>query len=264
MTSSFGSPPPRTPCYRPAMSSPTAPLPRRLEALLALAGRSACLADVGTDHALLPAHAVLRGVCERALAVDLRAEPLVRARENLVALGVDARVTVVRGDGLAALADHPFEVVVMAGLSGRTMLAWCHAAPEVVRRAQRIVVQPNGDLPALRAWAHDAGLWLVDEVITHERGRWFVSCAFEPRVGDDPAYTELELSLEEAFELGPWLVRRRVEEAGAYYAHQARRLGALVAEGRMEHAPLHATYRLGVARVGSVTADTLPENERLS
>ena len=136
-------------------------------------------------------------------------------------------------------------IAVMAGLSGRTMLSWCRAAPDVVQRLQRLVVQPNGELPELRSWAHAAGLWLVDESICREHGRFFVSCAFAPGSGPDPAYTGSDLALEHAFELGPWLVRRKVPEAGEYYARASARLEKLVAGGRTEHAALLSAYAVG-------------------
>jgi len=220
-------------------------LPRRLEALLPLIGTVDCLADVGTDHALLPAHAVLRGVCQRAVAVDFREEPLRRASETLSRLGVSDRVTLLRGDGLAALEQTAFDAVVLAGLGGRTLLSWCRAAPDVIRRAQRLVVQPNRHLGELRAWAYSAGLWLVDENICREGERLFSSCAFTPGSGPDPAYAESGLPREHAFELGPWLVRRCVPEAREHWEQEAIRLRTLVAAGRTEHSSRLAAYEAG-------------------
>lgn len=209
----------------------TRALPRRLEALLALVGSVELLADVGTDHALLPAHAVMRGQCGRALAMDLRELPLQAARQMLSLLGVSHRVQLVRADGFSVLARMPVDALVMAGLSGRSMMSWCQAAPKVVERVQRLILQPNDRLPALRAWAYGAGLWLLDENICEERGRFFVSCAFVKRDGSDPAYRGLEVSLEHAFELGPWLLRRRVREAGVHYARELARIEGLRAAG---------------------------------
>lgn len=229
------------------MSSPPLEraLSRRLEDLLELSGTCACLADVGTDHALLPAHAVMRGVAHRAVAVDVRPAPLVRARATLARLGLTERVTVVQGDGLEPLAAHAVDVAVLAGLRGRTFLAWCRRAPHVATSLHRLVVQPNGDLADVRAWAHAEGLWLVDERITWERGRCFVSCAFAPGAGPDPAYDGIELSPAQAFELGPWLVRRRVAEAGELYARQIARLAKLVAAGRTNMRAELETYERG-------------------
>lgn len=215
-------------------------LPRRLAALLPLVGQVGTLADIGTDHALLPAHAVLRGVCERAIAIDLRDAPLVSARANLSLLGVADRVTLRRGDGLAALANDRVDAVVLAGLGGRTFLDWMAAAPEVVRSIGRIVVQPNGQLAEIRAWARASGLWLLDESVCRAHGRFFVSCAFAPREGTDPAYTDLDAS--HAHELGPWLVRRRDPLTLALYTAQRARLDRLVRAGRTEHTSLRDAY----------------------
>jgi len=225
-----------------APSPSTRTLPRRLEALLALTGKVGCLADVGTDHALLPAHAVLRGVCERAVAVDIREKLLIQARPTLALLGVSDRVTLLQGDGLAALAGTPVDAVVLAGLGGRTLLSWCRAAPDVVQRLQRLVVQPNRQLAELRAWAYGAGLWLVDESICVDHGRLFVSCAFVPASGPDPSYAECGVALEHAFELGPWLVRRRDPEALAHYARERGRVGKMVAGGATERSGQLAAY----------------------
>lgn len=211
-------------------------LSARLEALLSLVGDVQVLADIGTDHALLPAHAVLRGRCQTAYAVDLRDEPLRVAARTLRALGVsNDQVRLLRGDGLKALSEFEVDAAVMAGLSGRTMLSWCQMAPEVVRRISRLVVQPNGHLTSVRAWAYAEGLWLLDENVCREGARFFVSCAFGPGTGPDPAYRDSELSTEESLVLGPWLVRRRDRLAAEMFREERSRLRGLLGTGRTEH-----------------------------
>ncbi|MET0794034.1 MAG: class I SAM-dependent methyltransferase [Polyangiaceae bacterium] len=228
--------------------SPTPPLKARLEALLELLVPCRLLADVGTDHALLPAHAVLRGLAERALAVDLRAEPLRGAARTLMSLGVGTRVDLIEGDGLSSLAGLNVDTVVLAGLSGATFVRWCAAAPEVVRGLARLVVQPNGHLAGLRRHIYECGLHLLDESIRLEGGRHFISCAFGPgTVGRDPAYERGGLTVEQAFELGPLLFTRRDPLALDYYGLQVRRLSPLVASGRSEHAASLAAFQRGLA-----------------
>lgn len=207
----------------------------RLEALLALVGEVGVLADIGTDHALVPAHAVLRGICTRAYAVDRREDPLRVAANTVATLQVGARVTLLCGDGFLPLEGLEVDTVVLAGLSGRTMISLCSAAPQRIASLSRLIVQPNGSLSALRAWAHSAGLWLLDENICEEGGRFFVSCAFGPGQGPDPAYLRSELPLEAAFELGPWLLGRRDPLAAQSYEQERARLQDLVAIGREEH-----------------------------
>lgn len=217
-------------------------LSARLEALLALVGRARVLMDIGTDHALLPSYAAVRGICERAIGVDVRPEPLRRAERTLRTLGVEGKVTLTLGDGLGAVRDPEGTTVVMAGLSGRTMLSWCEKELETVRKLDKLVVQPNGHLPSLRAWAYASGLWLLDEKICEERDRFFVSCAFARGDGRDPAYEGLPVSVEAGFELGPWLVRRHDPLAQESYQRERRRLAALLGLGLAEHRHLFTMY----------------------
>lgn len=221
----------------------------RFEAILSLLDQVDALADIGTDHAIVPTHAVLRGKCQKAWAVDINEEPLRRAALTLKSWGVDDRVQLVCGDGLLALREVEVEAVVLAGLSGRTMITWCDAAPALIGKLRRLIVQPNSQLAALRAWAHEHGLWLVDERICQQSQRFFVTCAFEPRSGPDPAYASLDLALDRAFELGPLLSRGRDPIVGRYYEQQHNRLSRLVTAGRAQHRALLHTYKVGVERV---------------
>ena len=42
-----------------------------------------CMADIGTDHALLPIYLVLNGKCNRAIASDVKIGPLQSAEKNI-------------------------------------------------------------------------------------------------------------------------------------------------------------------------------------
>lgn len=231
-----------------AASAPAIGRGPRIDALVRLAGTGRTLADVGTDHGLVPAHAVLSGAFERALAVDVNEAPLAVARATIIAHGVGDRVELLLGDALGALAGYDVDALVLAGLTGRTFVAWCEAEPEVLARLRRVVIQPNGHLTLVRRWAHERGLHLVDECVVEEGGRHFVTCAFEPRraSADTDVYARARVPLEAAFELGPWLIERRDRGARGLYEKERRRLAPLAARGGREHQALLATYELGL------------------
>ncbi len=234
--------------------APAPALSRRLASLLDLVEPCQLLADVGTDHALVPAHAVLRGVAERALGVDVRSAPLRAAERTVSALAVGERVELVLGDGLVPLRGRGVDCLVLAGLSGETFIGWCEQSPSVLAGLERLVVQPNRQLREVRRWAFEAGWHLLAENVCEERGRFFVSSAFGPGVGiPDPLYERGELPPERAFELGLRLVERGGPVVVDYYEARKARLGQLVAAGRLEHgAALAATEAaLKIVRRGS-------------
>ena len=212
------------------------PLSTRLDAILTLLGPCRLLADVGTDHGMLPIAAVIRGIAEHAIAADLRAVPLRSASRNLEAAGAAAHVTVVQGDGIQALAPYPVDAVVMAGVSGALMVRLCSAAPDVLATASQLVVQPNSDTHLIRAWAREHGWHLTGERMVEEGGRFFVVCALAnaatgaTSAASDPAYavagwTEADLSV-----IGPLLLARKDAVARRWCHMQRERIARLVAK----------------------------------
>ena len=209
-------------------------LSARLDAILRLLAPCRMLADVGTDHGLLPIAAVTRGLAEHAIAADLRAAPLRSARRNIDAAGASAQVTLVEGDGLRALDPHPVDAVVMAGVSGALMVRLCTEAPEVLARIEQLVVQPNSEAHLVRAWARAHRWRLTAERIVEEGDRFFVVCAFgpfAPGTSSDSAYAVPGWVESELDVVGPLLLARKDEVTRRWCRRQRDRIRGLVREG---------------------------------
>lgn len=199
-------------------------LSTRLEAILGLIAPCAALVDVGTDHALVPLAAVARGVAAGAIAIDRKAAPLENAARNRAAAGLEARVELRLGDGLSPLAVGEGEALAMAGIGGRLAVRILEAAPEKVAGFRQLILQPNQEADALRAWARRHGWHLVAETMVEEQGLFFPVLKWVPGQGPDPAYALGDFSPEELELLGPWLVRERPEAAERYWRAQRERL----------------------------------------
>jgi tRNA (adenine22-N1)-methyltransferase len=208
---------------------PLAPvLSRRLECVLSLVRPCALLADVGTDHALLPVAAVCRGVTQRAIATDLREAPLAGARAHIARMGVTDRVVALRGDGLATVLHRGVDAVVMAGMSGDSMLRICEAAPQVLATVEQLIVQPNQNVYEVRAWALRSGWHLRDEQMLEERGQFFVVCAFARSSGADPAYRVEGWTVEALCSIGPHFLTRKDAVALRWFERQRARVSRWV------------------------------------
>lgn len=200
------------------------PLSRRLDCVLSLLRPCAVLADVGTDHALLPVAAVCRGVAERALAVDLREAPLVLARANIERAGVGDRVVAVQADGLFGVWHRGVDAVVIAGMSGDSMLRIIEGAPDALASVGQLLLQPNQNVSSLRAWALRNGWHLRDEHMLEERGQFFVVCAFAPGAGADPAYSVAGWTEAALCSIGPRLLSSKDSVALRWFERQRARV----------------------------------------
>lgn len=186
------------------------------------------LADVGTDHALLPVAAVCRRLAERAIAVDLREAPLAGARALIARSGVVDRVVAVQGDGLSGLEGRGVGAVVIAGMSGESVLRILEMAPDVLAGVQQLIIQPNQNVHALRGWALRNKWFLRDEHMLEERGQFFVTCAFAPGVGRDPAYSVPGWTEQALCNVGPLLLKRKDAVALRWFERQRARISSWV------------------------------------
>jgi tRNA (adenine22-N1)-methyltransferase len=89
----------------------------RLEKALEYTKGFSLLADIGTDHALLPIKAVSFGYVPRAIAIDNKQKPLDNAKKNIVKAKLDQAITAVLSDGLSNV-QEPCDVVAILGMGG--------------------------------------------------------------------------------------------------------------------------------------------------
>lgn len=209
--------------------------PPRLQMILDMLEPCGKLADVGTDHGMLPVAAVKQGRCSFAIAADLRSEPLRGARRRIESRGLGSKIEVLQSDGLANLLDRGVDAVTLAGMSGELMERILSEDLNFTCSLQQLLLQPNTELARVRAWARSVGLHLKNESMLCEGRRFFTTLAYAPGEGEDPAYDSTPLSDGEAYRLGPLLVARRDPVAAGYFREQVERLRRLQAAGAGQH-----------------------------
>ena len=169
-----------------------------------------CVADVGCDHGYLTAY--LLEACPRmtALACDVSAPSLDKARRLMARRGLTDRVRFAVADGLAAI-DAPVDAIVLAGMGAETILSIVRAGWERIGQAA-LIVQANTDLPLLRAELARLGFAAECEAHAQAAGRRYVTMcmrAAQPR----------EMTAREAL-LGAAVQGARQAEQRAYFAWQ--------------------------------------------
>lgn len=171
------------------------------------------LADVGTDHAYLPACLLLEGKIPWAIASDLRQGPLNRARETARQYGCGDRMAFRLCNGLAGIRPGEVDSIVIAGMGGETIAQILEAAPWVLEEKIPLVLQPMSSLPELRTWLGQHGYAIAREQLARE---------------GETLYVVMQVT---AGEMGPqtpgqlWVGRQsRDPLRGAYLEQQERKL----------------------------------------
>ena len=150
------------------------PLTPRLMQIAALFPHGDRLADVGTDHAYLPAYLVAKGVCPLAYAGDINRGPLENAAATLARYAVADRVKTLLSPGLDAFPPSCADTVVIAGMGGDQIGEIVCAAEWLRSEAVTLLLQPMTMQERCRRSLHDAGFVCEKEVYAKEGKRLYV------------------------------------------------------------------------------------------
>lgn len=197
-------------------------LSERLAAVARQVPAGAVVADIGTDHAYLPVYLVRRGIAPRAVAGDVHRKPYEAALATVRACELEDRIDVRLGDGLQVLAPGEADVVVLAGMGGKTVCSILTAGRSVLAKVQRLIIQPMRDISLVRRWLLANGWRLADEDMAREGGHYYFIMAAEP--GQE--------KVKDAFwlELGPRLLEKRHELLHDYLLKRLREIDTVLAE----------------------------------
>lgn len=144
----------------------------RLLAVASMVRPGVPVADIGCDHGKLAVHLALAG-SPRVIAVDNRPLPLGRAAALVRQTGTGGVVECRLGDGLAPLAAGEAQDIVIAGLSGESMVQILEAGSWVRDAGIRLVLLPSARPQVLRRWLCEMGFFVEEEVPVAERGHYY-------------------------------------------------------------------------------------------
>ena len=105
-------------------------------------------ADIGTDHAHLPAALLQRGRCQHMILTDLSESALRNARNEMIRFRLMDRVSLRQGNGLSPL-DEQCSMISITGMGGRTVRDVLLSGQEKLRGAS-LVLSGHTDLPLIR------------------------------------------------------------------------------------------------------------------
>ncbi len=147
----------------------------RLRAAAALVRGDGTLADIGTDHAYLPAFLVLEGIVSYAIASDINKKPLENARETVEHFSLRDKISLRLSDGLKGYKKGEAVEFVFAGMGG-TLISELLASCEWVKDENlHFIFQPQSRAEELREFLYKNGFEILKELALHEGRRYYIA-----------------------------------------------------------------------------------------
>lgn len=126
------------------------------------------LSDIGTDHALLPAYALLNRRCKKAIACDVRSGPLERATKTLKKFKLEEFMELRLGSGLEPVSEEEADVIVIAGMGGILINRLIQESIKKAQKANYLILQPMTNQELIRPFLWESGFEVVNERLVRE------------------------------------------------------------------------------------------------
>ncbi|WP_022794963.1 tRNA (adenine(22)-N(1))-methyltransferase [Marinococcus halotolerans] len=183
-------------------------LPDRLAVIVEQIDQGAVVADIGTDHGLVPVEAVVRREAGHAVAADVNAGPLQAASDYIAACGLTGKIDTRLGSGLTVLTENDLiDTVVIAGMGGTLISDILEQGREHLRSVQKLILQPNVSADRIRRWLLDNGWKLIREQILKEERHVYEILTAVPGEAEAPYHQQEPLEKQLLF--GPYLLGER-------------------------------------------------------
>lgn len=190
-------------------------LDARLSAIAARVANCGHVADIGADHGHLACWLLEHNERMHMTVSDVSAPSLEKARRLLEQRGLARRARLCVADGLDSLTEEA-DAIVIAGMGAKTIRDILTDGREKIGGA-RLLLQPNLDVPRLRAFLWEAGFDVIDETALHAAGRHYL--LIEAQLAGEKRKTLLD---EKTAFLGTRLSQKTDEDTRLFYAWQQR------------------------------------------
>ncbi len=122
------------------------------------------VADIGTDHAYLPAFLIENNICSSAIAADIGKGPLENARKVVsTSKDLSEKIELRLSDGLKEIEADEVDDIVIAGMGGILIAEILTAAPWVKDKEKRLILQPMSHAEDVRKYLCENRFEIIKE-----------------------------------------------------------------------------------------------------
>lgn len=145
----------------------------RLKLIANLVDKNSIVADIGTDHGIVPIYLSKEEISKKIIAADISEKSLNKLCEKLELNpqidNIDLRV----GNGLSVLKPFEVDTIIISGMGGNLIEEIITDSMEIAKSANSIILGANNAVEQLRHFLHENGFKIVDEVDLYENEKYY-------------------------------------------------------------------------------------------
>ena len=144
----------------------------RLKAVASFVEKGSVIADIGTDHAYIPAYLISNGVIEKAIAADINPGPLENAKKTMKNEGISS-VEFVLSDGLRNIKGKDYNEIIIAGMGGEMIASILDSSSWCKDEKYSFILQPMTKEDHLRRYLYENGFEIIKETLAAEKDKLY-------------------------------------------------------------------------------------------
>lgn len=185
---------------------------RRLEEIIKLVEDNSIVADIGTDHGIVPYELIKSNKAKKVIASDISEKSLDKLREKLDYLDEPEKIMLNVSDGLNNLNEYQVDTIIISGMGGNLIVDILNKNIDVAKSANCLILGANNSLSVLRKFLHDNSFEIIEEVDLFENDKYYQ--IIKVKVGKQLFLNEYE------YEFGKFLIDNKSENLKQYIQQQ--------------------------------------------
>lgn len=184
----------------------------RLEEIIKLVEENSIVADIGTDHGIVPYELVKSSKAKKVIASDISEKSLDKLREKLDYLDEPQKIVLNVSDGLDNLNEYQVDTIIISGMGGNLIVDILNKNLDIAKSANCLILGANNSLALLRKFLHENSFEIIEEVDLFENDKYYQ--IIKAKVGKQLFVNEYE------YEFGKYLIDNKSEYLKKYINQQ--------------------------------------------
>ena len=184
----------------------------RLEEIIKLVEKNSIVADIGTDHGIVPYELVKSAKAKKVIASDISEKSLDKLREKLDYLDEPEKIVLNVSDGLDNLNEYQVDTIIISGMGGNLIVDILNKNLDIAKSANCLILGANNSVALLRRFLHENSFEIIEEVDLFENDKYYQ--IIKAKVGKQLFVNEYE------YEFGKYLIDNKSEYLKKYINKQ--------------------------------------------
>ncbi len=195
---------------------------RRLEEIIHMIDNNSIVADIGTDHGIVPYELIKSQKAKKVIASDISVKSLDKLREKLEYLENPEKIVLSVSDGLENLNEYQVDTIIISGMGGNLIADIINKNIDVAKSSNCMILGANNSLSLLRKFLHENSFEIIQEVDLFENGKYYQ--IIKAKVGKQIFTQEYE------YEFGKYIIENKSENLREYIRLQLNNKMAIISE----------------------------------